>query len=159
MSKKSNPESAQALDQKTLELLGSELQPVALPAERMQKLRTRVMQRIDNEKEANLSLDLVTIRSDEGPWVEIAPGLRKKVLHFNPDTGEESYLLRAEPGAQTPPHDHEFDELCLVLEGDVAYDNVKLKAGDYHFAPKGSHHSTARTINGTLVFLQNRIAA
>lgn len=156
MSKPIDPKTEQTLDQETLELLGNELQSLLLPPERMKKLRARVMERIDDEV-SSASAGFVTIRSNEGPWIEIAPLIHKKVLHTDPETGVEAYLLRAEPGAVAPPHEHDYDEYCVVLEGEVDFDEIHLEAGDYHFAPRGSVHSTARTQTGALLYLQTAV--
>lgn len=158
MSKAGRPDVDQVLDNETVELLGNDLQPLELSASRLSELRSRIVRRIDDDMEQQTTA-YVTIRAGEGIWVEIAPKIHKKVLHFDPQTGVESYLLRAEPGAEAPPHKHEYDELCLVLEGEVEFDNVHLKAGDYHFAARGSQHSMARTQTGVLLFLQAAIAA
>lgn len=158
MNKTIDPEFEQVLDNETLEQLGDALQPVALSDDRRHALRARIMQRIDAEATQPSEL-FVTIRSDEGDWEEIAPKIHRKVLHFNPDTGVESYLLRAEAGAEAPPHRHDHDELCLVLEGEVDFDDVHLEAGDYHFAARGSRHSAAHTQTGAVLFIQTAVAA
>ena len=158
MSKSIDSKTEQVLDKRALELLGSELQALEVPPARISNLRKKIMRRIDTEKLPDLS-DYVTIRANEGEWEEIAPKLHKKLLHLDPKTGVESYLLRAEPGAETPPHVHDHDEVCLVLEGEVEYDEFKLTRGDYHYASKGSQHSMARTQNGALLFLQTALAA
>lgn len=142
------------LDQETLELLSSDPAALDVPAERLQSLRRRVMRHIDQET-AGVERSFRTIRAADGPWIEIAPKLRKKVLFVDPVTGAESYLLQADPGAEAPGHRHDRDEHCLVLEGDVTFeDGVRLQTGDYHFAPHGSTHGIARTEQGVLVYIQ-----
>jgi len=144
----------EALDEQTLQLLGDAPAVSGTTPEQMQKLRNRVMQRVDDDP-ANAVQPFLTVRDRDGAWIEIAPKIRKKVLMANPETGAETYLLRAEPGAASPPHSHELDEHCLVLEGEMAFDDgVQLKAGDYHFAPAGSEHGIARTDVGVLVYVQ-----
>ena len=138
------------LDKTTLNLLAEAQQPVDVPADRVARMRKKLLQDI----KPSLPLDYITIRADEGEWEEIAPKIYKKVLHLDTKTGNESYLLRAEPGAVAPAHDHDHDELCFVLEGEIEFDHVSLKAGDYHFAPKGSQHSDARTHTGAVVLMQ-----
>lgn len=145
------------LDSESLELLGSAQAIANVPSERMASLRERVMQNVDNEDTTAVSF--LTIREDEGPWVEIAPLVEKKVLHIDRKNGTESYLLRLQPGAAPGKHDHDEDELCVVLEGDVSFDAIHLKAGDYHFAPKGSSHGVASTVHGAVIFLQTGLAA
>lgn len=154
MSKTTKPKYDDALDEQTLLLLGEAPASLDVSPERMQRLRDRVMQRVD-EDIANASQSFLTVRADDGPWIEIAPNVKKKVLFANPETGTESYLLKAEPGADTPPHLHEHDEHCLVLEGELTFgEGTHLRAGDYHFAPRGSEHGIARTELGVLVYIQ-----
>ncbi|MEN8259573.1 MAG: cupin domain-containing protein [Pseudomonadota bacterium] len=154
MSTKNTPNQA-PLDDTLLGLIGASMAPMRLPADRMQPLRERVMARIAKEGGAKPVFN--TIRADEGQWVQIAPKIEKKTLHVDHVNGIEAYLLRAEPGAEAPGHVHEADELCLVLEGEVSFDDIHLKAGDYHFAPKGSRHGTARSKTGALIYLQGAI--
>ena len=154
MSKATETSYDDVLDEGTLQLLGDAPAVLDIPPEQMQRLRDRVMQRVADEG-ANASQSFITVRADAGPWIQLAPGIVKKVLFSDPETGTESYLLKAEPGTQAPPHDHTQDEHCLVLEGEVTYgDRIHLRAGDYHFAPGGSKHSTARTETGVLVYIQ-----
>ena len=49
------------------------------------------------------------------------------------------------------------DEYCIVLEGDVSFDDLDLSAGDFHFARQGSSHSIARSRGGALVYLESAI--
>lgn len=147
----------QVLDRDTLELLGSVQAPADLPAQRLAQLRDRVLHRIDEEQA--LATPYVTIREDDGAWIELAPLMTKKILNVNRATGVESYLLRLLPGAAPERHQHDQDELCIVLEGDVSFDDIHLKAGDFHYARKGSWHGRASTVHGALLFLQSGVAA
>ena len=153
MSKTTTTKYADVLDEYTLRLLGDA--PAALQASpaRMRGLRDRIMRRIDEDIAKSIP-SFLTVRNLDGTWIEIAPKIKKKVLFANQQTGVESYLLRAEPGAEAPPHCHEHDEHCLVLEGELAFDDIHLRAGDYHFAPAGSEHGVARTDVGVLVYIQ-----
>lgn len=142
------------LDEEILGLLGESIIPVELGDEQKAGLQKRVMQRID-EQINTADKQFVTVRADEGDWIELSPKIRKKLLFIDPDSGAESYLLQADPGAEASPHVHEFDEHCLVLEGDVVYAGGDcLKAGDYHFAPAGTAHGIANTKHGVLVYIQ-----
>ncbi|MGH8501207.1 MAG: cupin domain-containing protein [Gammaproteobacteria bacterium] len=67
-----------------------------------------------------------------------------------------SFRLRREPGARLPAHVHVADEECLVLEGELHLgEGVILKAGDYHFAPRGLPHGAAERPSGALLFLRS----
>ena len=154
MSKKTLTKYDDVLDEETLRLLGDAPAPLDVSPERMQRLRDRIMQGIDDDI-AQASQAFLTVRSDDGDWVKIAPKISKKVLYANPETGAESYLLKADPGAEAPPHTHEHDEHCVVLEGAFTFgEGTYLKAGDYHFAPRGSEHGIACTDIGVLVYIQ-----
>ena len=147
----------QVLDRDTLELLGRAAARADLPAQRLAQLRDRVLHRLDEEQA--LATPYVTIREDDGDWIELAPLMTKKILNVNLATGIESYLLRLLPGAAPERHQHDQDELCIVLEGDVSFDEINLKAGDFHYARKGSWHGRASTVHGALLFLQSGVAA
>jgi len=154
MSKTTTTGYDEVLDEQTLRLLGDTPAVLNTAPEQMQNLRNRVMQRVDDDT-THAGQSFCTVRNHDGAWIEIAPKIRKKILLANPETGAETYLLRAEPGAETPSHMHEHDEHCLVLEGEITFDDgVHLKAGDYHYAPAGSEHSIARTDVGVLVYVQ-----
>ncbi len=147
----------QVLDRDTLELLGSATACADLPAQRLARLRDRVLRRVDEE--ATPSTAYVTIRGEEGAWIEVGPLMTKKILNVNRSTGIESYLLRLLPGATPERHQHDQDELCIVLEGDVSFDEIHLEAGDYHYARKGSWHGQASTVHGALIFLQSGVTS
>lgn len=151
MTKKRNTEMHDGLDQGVLELLGAATVAADLGQDRMHDLRAKVIARLD--KDAGIARPNLTIRADEGRWIEVEPLLEKKLLNID-DKGLESYLLRLHPGAAPSNHVHHSDELCIVLEGDVAFDDIRLSVGDCHIARKGSMHGTASTVNGALLFLQ-----
>src|SRR5215467_16047305 len=61
----------------------------------------------------------VARRRSEGVWLDIAPGVQLKMLRVDPPSGERTALLRMEPGASCPAHDHSEVEECFLLEGEV----------------------------------------
>jgi anti-sigma factor ChrR (cupin superfamily) len=95
-----------------------------------------------------------TIRVDDGKWMLIRPGLERKTLYRDPETGVESYLFRMEPGASIEGHHHASAEECLVLEGDLTIGDLRLNAGDYHVAAKGSIHPNLRSQGGAVMFVR-----
>ena len=140
--------SRDALDPTTVRLLGDA--PAAgtgAPA----ALREAVLARVAAD-----AATMLTVRGADGDWTELLPGIRRKLLFSDPESGTEAFLLRAEPGARLPPHGHDHDEHCLVLEGDVGYgETIRLGSGDYHLARRGSEHAAAHTETGALVYIQN----
>ncbi len=143
----------EVLDEQTLQLLSDAPTVLNIAPGQAQTLRNRVMQRIGDDI-SNAARSFLTVRNHDGAWIEIAPKIKKKILFINANTHTESYLLKAEPGAEAPPHIHEYDEHCLVLEGELTFDDIHLQAGDYHFAPAGSEHGIAHTDVGALVYIQ-----
>ena len=92
-------------------------------------------------------------RQAEGVWINIAPGVRLKMLHVDPATGERTGLMRMEPGSSVPEHDHPEAEACFVLEGIVNIDGQDYNAGDYTIAYAGTRHEAIRSAAGGLVYL------
>ena len=153
MSKANQTKYEDLLDEEILQFLGSAPAGLEIESRQMQRLRDRVMLRVD-EDTTGVPHPFITIKSTEGHWIEIGPRIKKKILYSNPDDGTESYLWKAEPGVTIPPHLHELDEHCIVLEGSVSFGDLHLEAGDYHFAARGSEHDTVRTETGVLLYIQ-----
>jgi anti-sigma factor ChrR (cupin superfamily) len=89
---------------------------------------------------------------DDNGWVELLPKAHAKLLFT--DGEAESYMIRLEPGAWAPAHEHPADEECLVLEGSLWQGDVFLEAGDFHVARPGMKHGELRTDTGALVFIR-----
>ena len=111
----------------------------------------------DIEAKIELQGDLIpgtkTIRASEGSWRDIGDGVAIKMLHRAKDSRRKSFFLRFAPGALLKAHPHQQDEECIVLEGDVSFGEVELKAGDFHVAPAGVPHPPAMSRNGCLLFI------
>ena len=114
-------------------------------------LSSRIGQALDQEI---LAASFHTVRLEDGDWVLVRSGLERKLLYRDPVTGEESYLFRMQPGASIEGHHHAKAEECLILEGDLAIGNLRLGAGDYHLAPKGTIHPVLRSQGGALMFVR-----
>jgi len=95
----------------------------------------------------------ISRRQSDGVWLDVAPGVRLKMLHVNPVTGERTGLMRMERGSTIPEHDHPETEECFVLEGAVEIDGQDLRAGDYTVAYAGSRHEVIRSAAGGLLLL------
>jgi anti-sigma factor ChrR (cupin superfamily) len=94
-----------------------------------------------------------TRRAGTGAWTEMSPGVTYTVLFEDPVAKRRSILVRALPGSNYGSHFHdEGHEECLVLEGDLIMGDLKLLAGDFHLAAKGSTHPAATTKSGCLLY-------
>jgi len=125
------------------------LAPLALEIEPV-PVADRVFARIEAEiatREA-AARRFVTQRAHDGEWTAFAEGVLAKTIWQNPATGRQAIMLQVEPGATYPEHDHEDDEEFYMLSGDIRFGDVVLYAGDYHRAPKGSHHGDGVSRNG-----------
>jgi quercetin dioxygenase-like cupin family protein len=71
------------------------------------------------------------------------PGVSRKVLRSDAESGESAALVRMEPGASVPAHDHPAGEEVFVLEGDVRIGRHHMKTGDYLYTPPDAKHAAA----------------
>ncbi|MGH6857064.1 MAG: cupin domain-containing protein [Methylocella sp.] len=95
-----------------------------------------------------------TRRAGTGVWTELSPGVTYTVLFDDPAAKRRSMLVRALPGSTYQSHLHDQGhEECLVLEGDLIMGDLKLLAGDFHLAAKGSSHPPATTVSGCLLHI------
>jgi hypothetical protein len=95
----------------------------------------------------------LTRRAGTGAWTEMSPGVTYTVLFEDPVAKRRSILVRALPGSNYGAHFHaEGHEECLVLEGDLIMGDLKLLAGDFHLAEKGSTHPAATTRSGCVLY-------
>jgi quercetin dioxygenase-like cupin family protein len=139
------------------EALLEALAPVELAAERTEAMKRRLLARVEASQSAPAGMPpgLSTVRAGEGEWQSFMPKVRIKVLMREGDTM--SYLLRLEPGAMLPPHDHPQTEECVVLEGEVRIGSQVVHPGDYHVARAGHDHGLLRSDSGALLFLRGAV--
>ena len=121
--------------------------PVAPPPE----LRQRLLDRIKPRDGAPTSSEHMTVvRGNDAPWVKLPiPGVEMRSL-----IGEKTLMLRMQPGAVFPQHDHPHAEQCLVLAGSITEsDGVTLYAGDFVVMPGGIQHAPLRSETGCTLFI------
>jgi len=95
----------------------------------------------------------VTVYAKDGQgWIEKAPGLSIKILQA--DGPLASYFCRLAAGTEVEGHLHGLDEECMMIEGDVFFGDLLLRAGDYQLAPAGSRHGHVYTDVGALLFVR-----
>jgi quercetin dioxygenase-like cupin family protein len=92
------------------------------------------------------------VRTATAAWKPSAvPGVSVKILRREP-TGESTSLVRFEPGARFPAHNHPAGEEIFVLEGDFHVGRHRLTSGDYLYTPPNEKHA-ASTDGGCLVLV------
>jgi anti-sigma factor ChrR (cupin superfamily) len=109
----------------------------------------KILDRIEGEG-ADLP-GTVTKRAGMANWFEIGPGIKGRLLHVDRAQNRQHLLIRMAPGASYRSHAHDADEQTLVIEGDLAFGDLNLKAGDFHVGTPSSSHPPGRTVNGCLV--------
>lgn len=99
------------------------------------------------------------VKTADMPWKPLVErgldtsGISVKALRTDPVTGRApSFLLRFEPGAKYPYHNHPAGEELFVLSGSCIIEGAMLEAGDYLYTPPGSKHSVHTDTGCTLLF-------
>jgi anti-sigma factor ChrR (cupin superfamily) len=85
------------------------------------------------------------------PWTPSPfPGIDQKVLFNDPASGMSTVLVRMQPGAAVPLHEHMGIEQAFVLEGSVKDHDGEVTAGNYTWRDKGNKHVNVSP-NGAIV--------
>src|SRR5262245_31109800 len=93
------------------------------------------------------------VREEASGWKPLrVPGISIKLLRNDKESGEATFLLRFEPGAAFPAHDHPAGEQVFVVEGDVRIGRERLTAGDYLYTPPLGIHAVS-TERGCVLFV------
>ncbi|HEY9728696.1 MAG TPA: cupin domain-containing protein [Chroococcales cyanobacterium] len=87
--------------------------------------------------------DLLNIaaRQDELSWQPFRPGVEIYRLYQDGNRGAAAALLRYQPGASIPLHDHTGFEHILVLSGSQSDRNGEHQAGTLVINPPNTNHS------------------
>jgi quercetin dioxygenase-like cupin family protein len=96
---------------------------------------------------------LTFIKASEGVWLNLAPGVKAKVLSLDQISGRVTSLVRFAPGTSYAPHRHAAAEELFVLEGGCLCAGRELKVGDYHRAEAGTEHHDTSTDDGCLLLV------
>lgn len=93
----------------------------------------------------------VTVRADEGDWLDVAPGVQTK--HLWRDADVQSMLVRLQPDAGIAAHADRIDEECLMLDGEAFFGDTLLRSGEYQLAAAGTRRRHITTDVGALLFM------
>jgi len=96
---------------------------------------------------------LTFIKASEGTWRGIAPGVKAKLLSFDPVSQRTTTLLRFAPDTNYAPHRHTAVEELYVLEGGCSIAGREMTVGDYHRAEAGTLHHDTSTDEGCLLLV------
>ena len=127
------------------------LAAVVPPVDPPPALRSKLLQRLNQYCATGLAVDA---RATEGVWSPTGiPGIDQRMLFTDPQTGHSTYYLRLAPGATVPRHRHATHEQCLVLEGDLHWDEFAFGPGDFVVAKAHTVHSPITTRQGAKVLI------
>jgi mannose-6-phosphate isomerase-like protein (cupin superfamily) len=133
----------------------SEVVAVEPPPHVRDKLMARIRASSDTLQDGVLTI----VRASDGKWLPTPfAGITMKQLFYDPVSGNQSVLVRMEPGAVYPHHHHKGLEHSLVLEGDAVFSDHTLFAGDYEVGASDRDHSSITTKGGCLVFIMRNRA-
>jgi quercetin dioxygenase-like cupin family protein len=139
------------LDADTAVTITLAIKSVEITARARDSMRERILGRVRRAAPPGTT----TLRSEEGLWTQVIPGVRKKILDDNQVGGSRTYLIEMSPGSEIPAHPHALDEHCLVLEGEAWVDDHVLRRGDWHVAKAGSIHGILSSRTGCLLLIQS----
>jgi quercetin dioxygenase-like cupin family protein len=87
------------------------------------------------------------VRPDDMPWEPIRyPGCYVKTLMVDPKAGLLTVLLKMDPGARLPDHEHALIEQTWMLEGRLVdlegpEEGLSVGPGEFVWRPAGSRHA------------------
>ena len=97
------------------------------------------------------------LRPDQMQWQPTRfPGCSAKPLMVDPSSGLATLLIKMEPGAELPDHEHVLIEQTYVLEGSLVDKEgpdagLEVGPGEFVWRPSGSRHSAWAPKGGTFV--------
>ena len=143
-----------------IEALVEQAPPLAPPPEVRARLIAMVRAECSAQKTDQLSMPisaqagLHVVRSHEGGWSETPyPGVTVRMLFVDRQRRQSTLLVRMEPGTRYPAHAHAGSEECLVIEGDLRFDNLVLRRGDFLRTDPGFCQAVQTTEQGCLLYL------
>lgn len=100
------------------------------------------------------------VHSANTEWISLEEeGIVTKGIYVKPLRSDESqkrspsFLLKFDPGASYPYHNHPAGEEAFVLKGEVYFNDTKLVAGDYLYTPPGFKHAVRTEVGCEIFFI------
>ena len=97
----------------------------------------------------------IIMRHANYSWVPLegAPGVSVKHLGYFNESGPNIKLVRMESGAETPRGQVDFQQVRLVLEGEVNYDGENYKPVSCMFFPAGAPYLATNAVRETTLLV------
>lgn len=101
---------------------------------------------------------LVIHRASEGRWRSAGQtGAYIRILNHDRALGRSTFLLKIDAGCRFPTHDHDANEECIVLSGDIQDGELSFGPGDYFRAAAGSRHAELSTREGCVCMITTAV--
>lgn len=134
--------------------------------ERFLPFLDRMMQMFDLPEDAangelrTIDQDQPDADDDEHGWDDLAPGVRFRDFEGGPGIGDaHGGLIRVQPGASFPPHEHASEEVMLILQGEVEDENgQRWEAGDTITSAQGTHHTLTCVSDEEVIYAARVVA-
>mgnify|MGYP000878432541 CR=1 FL=1 len=92
------------------------------------------------------------VKVDELPWETTKfPGVHAKTLMIDKPRGLLTVLLKMEPGAKLPDHEHVLIEQTYVMEGRLVDREGECGPGEFVWRPAGSRHEVYTPDGGLMI--------
>ncbi len=114
----------------------------------------RIETRIDRDASAP---GTETIPLEEGVWEILTEGIERKVVQIDSAAGLQSYFIRMRSGAVFPIHQHDADEHCVILDGELEIGGHVHGPGTFHLARSGQPHVPITARSDALFFIRGAI--
>lgn len=132
--------------------VGEAVEAVAPPSSVWQGIKGRLGQR-----NTSLPKGIAAVFASEGEWRPVNDKVHMKSLFVDPDQGSESYILKFMPGGTIEEHAHgDWNDECIVLEGEIQVGDVSMYPGDFHVATRGAAHPTLFSAAGGTLYVRSR---
>ena len=83
------------------------------------------------------------------------PNMSWHIISYDQISGQGSYVLKMDPGAQTVPHTHMGFEEFLIVEGElIDSDGMVFKKGEFVSFEPGSQHSSFSEKGALIIVFQ-----
>lgn len=138
---------AETTEQEMLELLALAADPVQPPS----GIRARVLQYARGQQAPPAGVTVIRASADWQPHE--VPRSSFKILTTDRTTGAVTMVLRLEPGAEFPAHEHRGPEECYVVDGSFFIGDRFYQQGDFIHAEPGTADEKIYSPSGTTVIL------
>lgn len=108
----------------------------------------------------NTDINNYIVRSNQKDWQPLIErgihyeGIFVKSLRFDPEKQRSiTILLKFEPGANYPFHNHPAGEEIFVLDGEAIIESTTFQQGDYLYTPPTFKHSVKTLTGCTMLFV------